>query len=266
MKKNIYLMYAISLFQGMVFYGAVATLYRESVGVNILQITIIESISLALCLLLEVPWGKIADKIGYKNSMIICSLLFAISKIIFWKATGFYGFLFERIIIAIVFAGLSGVDSSILFLSTEKENSQKTFGLYYYFSSLGLLLSAIIFSIFIRDNYRLASFLTVITYSIAFILSLCLKKVTDTADMHECTNVNLKSIVTKTLKNKGFLCFLIAIALFNETHQMITVFLSQLKYANIGVSNLLIGLSYTLIAIVSLSTVFSSSITSKLGH
>ena len=62
-KRNIYVLYAIACLQGMVFYGPVATLYREARGVTILEITLIESVSLALCLLLELPWGVLADNI-----------------------------------------------------------------------------------------------------------------------------------------------------------------------------------------------------------
>jgi len=53
--RNIRLMYAIALLQGMVFYGPIATLYRQAAGVSVFQITLIESISLALALALEVP-------------------------------------------------------------------------------------------------------------------------------------------------------------------------------------------------------------------
>ena len=64
MKKNLYVMYAMALLQGMVFYGPIATLYRQAQGVTVFEITLIESISLALGILLEIPWGMIADKIG----------------------------------------------------------------------------------------------------------------------------------------------------------------------------------------------------------
>ena len=89
MKKNIYLMYAIAFLQGLVFYGPIATLYREARGLSIFQITLIESISLFLCILLEIPWGVIADKIGYRRTMISCSTLYFVSKVIFWKAASF---------------------------------------------------------------------------------------------------------------------------------------------------------------------------------
>ena len=86
-------MYAITLLQGMVFYGPIATLYRQAHGLTIFHITLIESISLSLLILLEIPWGIIADKIGCRHTIIFCSALYLISKIIFWKADGFAGFL-----------------------------------------------------------------------------------------------------------------------------------------------------------------------------
>ena len=67
-------MYAIALLQGMVFYGPIATLYRQAKGVSVLQITIIESVSLTLCLLLEFPWGILADQIGYKRTILLCNI------------------------------------------------------------------------------------------------------------------------------------------------------------------------------------------------
>ncbi len=90
MKRNLYILYAISFLQGMVFYGPIATLYRQAQGVSIFQITMIESISLALGILLEIPWGIVADKIGYRKTMIFCSVIYFASKIVFWKATGFF--------------------------------------------------------------------------------------------------------------------------------------------------------------------------------
>ena len=120
-------MYAMALLQGMVFYSPIATLYRQAQGVTVFQITVIESISLALGILLEIPWGIVADKIGYRKTMVFCSGLYFVSKIIFWKATGFGGFLAERILLSVVLAGYSGVDSSILYLSCDGKDTQKVF-------------------------------------------------------------------------------------------------------------------------------------------
>ncbi|MDY2656370.1 MAG: MFS transporter, partial [Candidatus Limiplasma sp.] len=177
MKKNLIIMYAIAFLQGMVFYGPIATLYRQAHGVTIFEITAIESISLALEILLEVPWGILADRIGYRKTMVSCSGLYFVSKIVFWKATGFAGFLIERVMLSVVMAGISGVDSSIIYLSCEGKNSQKAFGIYNSIGMAGLLTAAAVFSLFIKDHYSLAGLLTVISYGLAAVLSLGLTEV-----------------------------------------------------------------------------------------
>ena len=55
MKRNLYFMHAISFFQGMVFYSSIATLYRQAAGISVFQITVIESVSLVLSFVFEIP-------------------------------------------------------------------------------------------------------------------------------------------------------------------------------------------------------------------
>lgn len=74
-------MYALACLHGMVFYGPVAVLYRQAAGVSVFQTALIESISLVLTVLLELPWGIAADRIGYRRTLIICSVLFLYLKL-----------------------------------------------------------------------------------------------------------------------------------------------------------------------------------------
>jgi len=263
-KRNIYIMYIISLLQGMVFYGPIATLYRQAEGVSILEITIIESISLALCLILELPWGVIADKIGYRKTMMICCGLYFVSKIIFWQASGFPGFLVERCLLSVVIAGLSGVDTSVLYLSCEKEKSQHVFGIYEGLGTAGLLFAAFIYSTLVGEHYKLAGFLTMISYGVAAVLAFFLQEV----KAEEETNASAKEFVgllKETISNKYLLLFLIGIAVFNETHQTITVFLNQLQYVRAGLSDAMIGYVYIVVTIIGLCGVFSAKVTNKIG-
>ena len=85
-KRNVYLMYAIVFLQGLVFYGSVATVYRQGRGISLYDIFLIESVSWILMILLEVPWGCFADRFGYKNTIVISNIMYFISKIIFWQA------------------------------------------------------------------------------------------------------------------------------------------------------------------------------------
>lgn len=257
-------MYAISCLQGMVFYGPIATLYRQMQGVTVFEITLIESISLALCLLLELPRGIIADRIGYKRTMMMCCLLYFISKIIFWRADNFVLFLLERILLSVVIAGLSGVDTSILYLSSRKGDSQKVFGIYNGLSTAGLLAAAFIYSALIGDHFRLAGFMTVISYGIAAVLSLFITEVIE--DASERTNAkHFYTCLCQTLSDKYLILLLLGIAFLNETHQTVTVFLNQLVYIKVGISNMVIGYLYIIVTIVGMCGVFSSAITRKTG-
>lgn len=264
-KKNIYLMYAISCLQGMVFYGPIATLYRQAQGVSVFEITLIESISLILCLAFELPWGIVADKIGYKRTMVCCCLLYLISKIVFWRASGFYAFLLERIILSVVMAGLSGVDTSILYLSATRENSQKVFGVYNSLGTAGLLLAALVYSTAVGEDYRLAGFLTVLSYGAAAALSLFLSEVKE--EKRERAGAKEFCIcLRRTFSDKYLLLFLLGIAFLNETHQTVTVFLNQLLYVRAGIRSRTIGWLYMLVTVIGMCGLFSDRLTRRMGE
>lgn len=265
LKKNIYLMYAISCLQGMVFYGPIATLYRQAQGVSVFEITLIESISLLLCLALELPWGILADRIGYRRTMAVCCLLYFISKIIFWRASGFPAFLLERVLLSVVMAGLSGVDTSILYLSAGKEDSQKVFGVYNGLSTAGLLFAAFVYSAVAGENYRLAGFLTVLSYGAAALLSFFLTEVKE--ESREKAGAKAFCIcLRQILSDKRLFLFLLGIAFLNETHQTVTVFLNQLLYVRAGIGNRAIGWLYILITVIGMCGVFSDRLTRLAGE
>lgn len=263
-KKNIYLMYAIVFLQGMVFYGPIATLYRQVNGISVFQITFIESISYILCILFEIPWGIIADKIGYKKTMCFCCILYFVSKLVFWKADVFAEFLLERILLSIVIAGFSGVDSSILYLSCDKGKSQKVFGIYNVLGTIGMLLASFIFTVFVGDNYRLAALLTVISYGAAALLSLFISEVKYEEKRKICLK-EFKTIFGRIVGNKSLMCFLIAVAFITQTHQTITVFLNQIKYEQCGLSASSIGFVYIVVTLVGMFGIYSDVLTRKKG-
>lgn len=101
MKRNRVIFYLIFLFEGMVFYSSISTLYRQAAGLSILQITAIESISLVVSFLLELPWGIIADRIGYRRTIILSAIFYLLSKIVFWVASGYWMFLMERVLLSV---------------------------------------------------------------------------------------------------------------------------------------------------------------------
>jgi len=265
-KKNIVIMYSIAFLQGMVFYGAVATLYRQAAGLNMFQITLIESISLAISVAMELPWGILAEKIGYRNTMVACNILYLLSKNVFWQADGFGMFLLERILLSITIAGLSGVDSSVLYLSCEGAYAQKAFGIYDSLGTAGLMTAAGIYSLFLRGNYKKAAFFTIVTYAFAAGTAFFLQEVKEEKPTQKDSPIHEFWVILKDMVHKKeLLLFVVGVALFSECHQTITVFLNQLQYVKCGMADRSIGWVYVLVAGAGLLSSRSSSFCGRYG-
>ena len=265
LSRNLPLMYAVAFFQGMVFYAPVASLYRQARGLSLGQIALIESVSFLLTLALELPWGLIADRIGYRRTMIFSCGIFFVSKAVFWQARSFGVFLLERVFLSAAIAGLSGVTDSILYLSASPENSQKVLGRCSAFGTAGLLISAGAFSLFIGDNYALAALATVVSYGIAALLSLAIREVRLPEAMRRTQLKDFWRLFLSTLKSPRFLLLLVAVALFNETNQSVTVWLNQNQYLRCNIPVQAMGLIYLAISGISLISAFSQQVSDKMG-
>lgn len=262
MKKNLYILYAIAFLHGMVFYAPVAALYRQAQGVSMFQITLIESVSLALCVALEIPWGVVADRIGYKATMVVCCLLYAVSKVVFWRAVRFGDFLMERVLLAMAQAGLSGVDSSLLYLSCTEQAYHRAQGIYNAMGTAGLMIAGVAFSLLMGEAYRLAALMTAVGYALATLLAMGLSR----PRPQKRTRVEgLGAAVRATFRSRELALFLVGAALLSETHQTVTVFLSQLQYSRCGLDSSAMGYLYVAAACAGVCAARSAAVTRRLG-
>lgn len=266
-KRNIYLMYIIVFLQGFVFYGPIATVFRENRGVSIYQIFLIESISMILIMLFEVPWGIFADKFGYKKTLVISNFIFFISKIVFFKANSFWIFLFERILLSISISGLSGCDTALIYLSLDKnQNSERVFGRYVWFSNVGFLLGSMISTYIINISIDLTAYYTIIPYGIAFGVSLFLKNITDEVTKKENVKNKFKYSLKHVAANKYIIIFLVGISLVKEVVQSITVFLNQQQYIKSGIDIRYFGILLVAIQFMKLISVKSYKLSNMIGQ
>ena len=264
-KRNRALLYAIGFLQGMVFYAPIATLYRTSRGLSVFDITLIESISLAVALLLELPWGWLADRIGYKRTLVVCSGLFFLSKMIFWRAHSFGMFLRERLVLSVVLAGLSGCDMGFLYLCAPENGAKRAFALYESSSMAGAMLACAAFSLLLGGRGESAAFWTIVTYFWAFFLSFFL----------DDKGISLKGsrpkgsgliAVKEMLRGVGWLLpFLISSALLAETSQNVTVFLCQLQYVKCGAPQNMLGLYAMLVMLAGSLGFLALRLAEKIG-
>lgn len=196
--------------------------------------------------------------------MIVCNALFFVSKIIFWQSQSFGGFLLERALLAVVLSGISGVDTSIIYLSCGEKNSHRAFGIFEGLGAAGVLFSAAVYTVFIGESYRIAGFLTVISYGIAALLSLGLKEVRQTQRVQKRSLGYFFALLKETVSDRRLLLLIVATGLITEVNQTITVFFNQLQYTKAGMSVRLISAVYILVTVSGLLSVLSAPLTKKL--
>lgn len=258
-------MYLISFLQGMVFYAPIATLYRQARGVSVFEISVIETVFMLLSLGMEIPWGMVADRIGYRRTMVLCSFLYFATKVIFWQASDFRGFLLERVLLAAAIAGLSGVDTTVLYLSCGEEQSQRVFGISASCGTAGLLTASLVYSLWIGRNYALAGFLTVLSYGAAAVLSLGLQEVGRGETAAAAPGEPFGRTLRQMFNQRSMLVFLVGVALLSESRQMISVFLNQLQYQRCGMGDSAIGFAYLLVSVVGLAGGWSAWVSRRAG-
>lgn len=229
-RKNLCLLYAVSFLQGMVFYAPVAMLYRQAAHMTVTQTAVTESVCLAVSVFLEVPWGILADVIGYRRTLQICAVVSFLSKIVFWKAEGFAGFLTERILLGIVTAGL--------------------------------LTASAVCTVLTGKDYRLAALLTMGSYGLAMLCSFGLERAGEEQKQGRNSFRFRDSFSGWDWK---WLIFLVVTAFGQEFHQMLTVYLGQLQYVRCKAGEWANGAVYILVTVAGLAGGFSAGLTRRLG-
>lgn len=251
--RNVYLLYAIIFLQGFVFYGPVATLFRQARGLSMSDIFIIESISWAVLIVLEVPWGWVSDRFGYKKTLIVVNTLFFISKIVFYKANSFEWFLVERLLLSVVFSGLSGCDTALIYASIEPSEAQSVFGKYSAFGTLGFILASLASTAIVTSSMENAALFTIFPYALAAMLTFFLVEVSGADRKKRSLTQSFK----EAFKDRTVILFIISMALIAEVAQVVTVFLNQVQYSRSGIDPMYFGI---IIAFIQCGRLFSAKV------
>jgi MFS family permease len=255
-------MYLIVFFQGFVFYGPIATLYRQANGLSMRDIFIIESFFWLCIIIFEVPWGWLADRAGYKRILVLSNALFFISKIVFYEADSFSLFLLERVLLALALSGISGCDIAILHNSTDKDGREKVFGRYSAFATSGYIMATFMSGYFLKESMEMAAFVTIIPYGVAVILTLFITD--DNYSVGE--KLKIRDSLKLLLRNKKMILFLLSVAFIREIIQSVMSFLNQLQYTKSNIEIVYFGIIAGSLQIMGLISAKSHKISKKFGH
>lgn len=271
-KRNYHILVAISLLQGFVFYAPVATVYRQAFGLSLSGLFVIESISWVLTLLLEVPFGRFADRFGCRKTIVLGCLVFFASKIVFAFAFGFALFLAERALLSVSIAALSGASENLLYASAGPDEPERRFGLWNAAGTAGVIAASLLAPLLYRASLRYTAYATAAAYGLAALLCLFLEEPRGEAAERRGGpgGAGPRSEPGRSIRalasDRPLLLFLAALAVSNECAQAATVFLSQPQYRRAGVGEASYGLLYALVQCAALAGAAAGRLVGSLGR
>ncbi len=172
----------MSLCSGLVFFAPVALLLRTTKGITLSEFFILQMVVSVMIVLLEVPTGVIADKIGYKKTIIISQILVFFTRILFLLANNFWVFLLEAIVEAVAICFSSGTSSAYLYELLGDEEYAIESSKIGRFSTVGFIVSTLTYSFMYRSLG--INGLIVATAVCNFVSIICALKLTDLKTDH----------------------------------------------------------------------------------
>lgn len=134
-----------------ILFAPIAFMIRSNKGLSGSEIFILQAV-LAICIvLLEVPSGYLADRLGYKRTIILAQIALLISRSIFYFGYGFEMLIWDVIFLGISTVLLSGVIEAYLY-ETSQESYNNEISKIYNFSTFGFIGSNLLFTILILFN------------------------------------------------------------------------------------------------------------------
>lgn len=127
MERNIKLFNLYSLFTGQLFVGTTQVLFLTFKGFSFTEIMFISTITGICSVLLEIPSGMIADKIGYKKCINFGLLITIMGNVTIILAGNFIYIFFYSILTAIGSSAISGADYALLYESLKKMGRAEQF-------------------------------------------------------------------------------------------------------------------------------------------
>ena len=124
-RTNIKKLYAFSFLQMTLFPMAIITLFwKDRIGLSLTQILLLQGILSVSMVVMEYPSGYISDRIGYRVSLSLASLLGMAGWGIYTVATTFSHVMVSEILIGTSLAFISGSDSALLYETLKQEGSE----------------------------------------------------------------------------------------------------------------------------------------------
>jgi MFS family permease len=190
-------------FRNLAFALPIVTLFLQTKGLSLSQISWLESIVVISIVLFEIPTGILADKFGRKWSIVASSIVGLLAWIPWFVADSFAVFSLHYIMIGIAIALVSGADQAFIYddlKGKEKgKRMQKVFGIYDSAGIISGFVAGLIVAFLLKehslDNFYLLFYLTVAAQVLALLIRFTLKEPTRTGEGKEIEDKPEKALV-----------------------------------------------------------------------
>jgi MFS family permease len=248
----------VTFLANLYFYNHIGTLYQQSRGLDLLQVSSITSIIIITIFLSEVPTGIIADKIGRKLSVVTSLALMALGEWVYLFASSYFTFVLIAILAGVGFAFLSGANEALIYDSLKGENKEKqmkkAWGIIGGANQMAFFVAPLVGGLLV-SNLVLAEFkrvilLTAISVTCALLLSLSLKEPESEYHHPEEGPLHILKLGIKELWGSDILKRILLISTFTATFSGLLVGLYQPHFESNNVPALWMGIALALGGIV----------------
>ena len=173
--KNVKTYYLYSTFAELLILGPILVLFLVAKGLSFTEIMVLQSISAIAVVLFEVPTGAVADKIGRKESLLLGSLLWAISLGIYVVGNSFPMFMLAEVIFSLGATFKSGADNALIYdslkvMGREKEfqsieGKARSFALYA--QAIGSIIAGFVYEVNVNLPFLISALFMVVTIIIS---------------------------------------------------------------------------------------------------
>ena len=176
LKANVWKSYAIQILaRGVSFYIPIIVLFWQRSGLTFSQIALLQTAFSICIVILELPSGYLADKVGRRNTLIIASLSLTLGMLIYSTSTTFHLFLLAEILLATGYSFISGTDSALLYETLLAQSREKQFKeiwgrIVFYsliFSAVATIVGGVIGSFNLRSPFYIATVCIVLIVPLA---------------------------------------------------------------------------------------------------
>jgi len=128
MKNNILFLFGLSICRWFHLILPVIVYYWQEKGLGLQDVFLLQAGFSLTVVLFEVPSGMLADRLGYRLSLVFGSVLHLIGMCFLALAENFGGFLLAEILLGLSMGLVSGTDSAMLFETLKTQNKEQEYG------------------------------------------------------------------------------------------------------------------------------------------